>query len=248
MLTDPPDGPPVSVERLVDGGIDGAILTTTWLDASLPRELAERGLPTVLFNRVVDDDVADSVESDNAQGAGLVAEELVALGHRVVGAVFGPLGASTGRDRERGLRDALAAAGVPLEEERIRRGAFSHELGHAGFEELMALPHPPTAVFCANDVLAIGALNAAAGLGIAVPGDVTVFGFDDIEMAGWEVYRLSTVRQDLGAMADVAVRMLGERIADRSLPTRRERVPTTLVPRTSHARPRRRRAARARGG
>jgi LacI family transcriptional regulator len=179
--------------------------------------------------------VTDAVESDSEQGARLVAEELLALGHMKVGAVFGPLETSTGRDRERALRTALAEGGAPLDEARIRRGPFSHDVGHQGFAQLMALADPPTAVFCANDVLAIGALNAAAGLGINVPVDVTVFGFDDIEMAAWEVYRLSTVRQDLAAMADAAVRMLDERIADRTLPPRREKVPTELVRRGSHA-------------
>ena len=236
-LADPPDAPPLSVERLVDGGIDGVILMTTVVGAELPRQLAERGLPTVLFNRVVDDEVTDAVESDNAQGARLIAEELLRLGHRAIGAIFGPADTTTGRDRERAFRAALAEGGQPLADERARRGPFTHESGHRAFTELTAAPEPPTAIFCGNDVIALGALNAAAGAGVAVPGDVTVFGFDDIEMAAWEVYRLSTVRQDLSAMAAAAISMLLSRIADPDLPLRRERIPTRLVLRASHAAP-----------
>jgi LacI family transcriptional regulator len=237
VLTEPPDGAPLTVEQVADGGIDGVIVTTTLLGSSLPAQLAERGLPTVLLNRAVDDAVVDVCESENAAGARLVAEQLLDLGHRAIGAIFGPADTSTGRDREAAFRDALAARGAALSDALVRRGPFSHEAGHRGLCELMADDERPTAIFCANDVIALGTLNAARGMGVAVPAELTVFGFDDIEMAAWEVYRLSTIRQDLAALAAAAVRMLRERIADPGLAPRRERIPTQLVLRASHAPP-----------
>ena len=91
-------------------------------------------------------------------------------------------------------------------------------------------------MFCANDVIAIGALNAARALQIAVPERLTIFGFDDIAMADWDIFRLSTIRQDLPVMAREAVAMLLEQIGDPTAPARRVTVPTTVLRRDSHAR------------
>jgi LacI family transcriptional regulator len=235
VLTDPPDRPPPP-ERLLDGSVDGVILTTALLGATLPAELCARGLPVVLFNRSVDDAPVDRCVSTNERGAGDVAEELVRLGHESIGAIFGPPETSTGRDRERGFRTALAHAGTPLADARVFHGPFSYATGEEGLRELWAGDRP-SAVFCGNDVIALGALNAARELGIDVPGELTIIGFDDIAMAAWPVYELSTVRQDLPAMARVTVELLRERIADPELPVRTREVETQLVLRGSHGSP-----------
>ena len=236
VLTEPPDRAP-DLERLLDGSIDGAILTTTRLGSTVPAQLAERGLPCVQLNRTVDDDALDACASANADGARAAAAELAALGHDAVGAIFGPADTSTGRDREAGFRAGLAAAGVALPDPRVRRGPFAYRTGHDGLRELLAAPAPPSAVFCGNDVIAIGALNAACALGVAVPERLTVLGFDDIAMAAWDVFGLSTVRQDLPEMARAAVALLLERVADPDRPARRVTVPAVLVLRGSHAAP-----------
>ena len=162
---------------------------------------------------------------------------MAALGHERVAAIFGPAETTTGRDREQGFRLGLADAGLPLPRQRVRHGSFSFSAGHRALTELLALSLPPTAVLCANDVIALGALNAARVLAVAVPEKLSVFGFDDIAMAGWEAFALTTVRQDLAEMAGSAVRLLLERIADPARPVRRKVVPTTLVRRSSHGRP-----------
>lgn len=239
VLDDEPYSPS-PLEALLDGSIDGAVLTTATLDATLPGELVARGLPVVLFNRMTDRDDADACVSENERGAALAAGELARLGHRRIAAAFGPRETSTGRDREAGFRAALAEAGLDLPDARVRRGPFTVEAGAQALAELVAARHPPTALFCANDVVAFGALNAAHRLGIAVPGDLTVIGFDDIAMAAWDLFALTTVRQDLATMADTAVRLLLDRIADPERPARRVTVPTSLVHRRSHAAPPRR--------
>jgi LacI family transcriptional regulator len=236
VLTDEPDGP-TTADVLLDGSMDGVILTTTLLESSLPGELARRGLPVVLLNRAIDDDDVDVCVSENVGGARAVAAEMVALGHRRVAAIFGPAQTSTGRDRERGFRDGLAQAGIKLPDRLVRRGSFSYETGHGGMSALLELPAAPTAVFCANDVIAIGALNAARALGADVPAQVSVFGFDDIAMASWDLFGLSTVRQDLAEMAGTAAALLFHRIAERERPTRRVVVPTKLKRRTTHGPP-----------
>lgn len=236
VLTDPPEEPAIA-EMLLDGSVDGAILTTTLLGSSLPAELAARGLPVVLLNRTVDDDAVDACISENVGGAHAVAAEIAALGHERVAALFGPADTSTGRDRERGFRAGLAEAGLKLPDRMVHRGPFSFAAGHRGLVELLERRAAPTAVFCANDVIAVGALNAAKALGVAVPGQVSVFGFDDIAMAGWELFALTTVRQDLAEMAGAATRLLLERIAEPGRAARHVVVPATLVRRASHAGP-----------
>jgi LacI family transcriptional regulator len=233
VLTDPPERPPAP-ERLLDGSFDGAIVATALLGAPLPSELAARGLPVVQFNRAVDDRGLDACVSRNADGAAAVAALLAGLGHTRVGAILGPPETSTGRDRERGLRAGLHAAGLPLPDACVRHGAFAHATGDTAVRELLALAQPPTAVFCANDVIALGALNAAHALGVAIPRELTVVGFDDIAMAAWDVFGLTTVRQDLAAMARAAVALLVDRIADPDRAARRVEVPARLVLRTSH--------------
>jgi LacI family transcriptional regulator len=227
-----------SADRMLDGSVDGAVLASTLLGDTLPGELAARGLPVVLFNRTLDEPAVDACVSANADGARAVAAELLALGHTSIGAIFGPRETSTGRDRERALRAALADRCAALTA--VRHGDFSYATGHAAFTELMAGRDRPTAVFCANDVIAIGALNAARTLGVEVPGDVTVFGFDDIAMAAWDVFRLSTVRQDLPRMAQAAAALLAERRDHPTLPPRRIEIPARLVLRGTHSRATRR--------
>jgi LacI family transcriptional regulator len=206
------------LEWLVDRGIDGAVLTTSTLDGTVPRELLRRGLPFVFLTRVVDDIPADSVSVDNARGASLIAAEVVAFGHRRVGAIFGPANTSTGRDRERGLRAGLTAAGIDLPDDVIRRGDYTVDVGFRAMRELMALDDPPTAVVCFNDLVAIGALNAAVALGLDVPRNVSLTGWDDLPMASWDICRLTTVRQSMNEMARAAARLVVERVEGRAGP------------------------------
>jgi LacI family transcriptional regulator len=229
---------PERVERLVDGSIDGAILTTTHLDSPLPAQLRDRRFPFVLLNRIVDDEACASCSVDNRRGAIRLTEEMLRVGHRSIAAIFGPETTSTGRDREHGIRAVLAGAGVPLPDERTRRGRFTYESGHRGCTELLARVDRPTAVLCANDVVAIGAINAAHALGLGVPGDVSIAGFDDIAMAAWDVFQLTTVRQDLRRMAETAVDLVLGLVDDPHAEPRRVILPAELVHRRTLAPPR----------
>jgi LacI family transcriptional regulator len=209
--TDIPTGQE-SLRRLLDRSIDGVLVTTATLDSRFAIELKQRGLPLVLLNRYIDGLDVDRVVSDNYEGAVTGGRHLLELGHRRIGIIRGPSNTSTSRDRVAGLREALADHGVELDPDLVREGTYSHQSGYQHARELLRLSDPPTAIVCGNDVVAFGALDAALSLGVRVPEDVSILGFDDIPMAAWEVFQLSTLRQPIGDMARAAVRMLAERI------------------------------------
>lgn len=200
------------LDRLLDRSIDGVVLTTSRLDGRVPRHLAQRALPFVFLTRYVDGVAGESAVVDNSLGASLAASEAIRLGHTRIGTILGPDNTSTGRDRERGIRAALTAAEISLPEEMTRRGPFTFETGFSGMSELAALDQPPTVVLCGNDTVAIGAFNAARAKGLEIPQDVSIVGFDDLPIAEWEVFGLTTVNQPMEKMAQAAARLLIERI------------------------------------
>jgi len=219
-------------ERLLANALDGVLLATTTTDSVLPVRLRDRGVPMVYFNRTSAAVEADSAEVDAVSGMTELAERVVALGHRRIGAVFGPRNTSTGEHREQALREVLAAHGAGISPSLSRRGPFDVATGHAGALALLQQEPRPTVVFCGNDVVAFGALNAARELGLSVPGDVSVVGFDDLPAAAWPLLQLTTVAFDLDAMARRAANLLVRRIEDGpDQPYRHERFPSRLVER-----------------
>lgn len=222
-------------DHLLDQSLDGVVLATATLGSSLPAELGRRGVPFVFLNREGDQQAADAAVVDNELGGRLVAEELVRLGHRDVGLIGGPSETTTGRDRELGFRSALADAGIALPQARVRRGQFDFDTGYRYLTELLAGPTRPTAVFCGNDVVAIGAFDAAVQRGMRIPDDLSLVGFDDIPMASWSVFGLTTVKHDLYEMARTSAQLLVRRIADPQAPHLRRVFAPELVRRRSLA-------------
>jgi LacI family transcriptional regulator len=199
-------------ERLLANGLDGVLLATTTLDSVLPVRLRDRGVPFVYFNRtsaVVD---ADQVVVDPAGGLREAAATIVDLGHRRVAAIFGPRNTSTGERREAVLREALERLGVTIGSRYSLWGPFDFDTGFVGAHRLLDQPERPTVIVCGNDVVALGALNAARERGLAVPGEVSVVGFDDLPVASWPIIRLTTVAFDLNAMARAAAGLLVNRL------------------------------------
>lgn len=232
--TDIPTGQE-TLRRLLDRSIDGVLVTTATLDSRFTTELQQRGLPIVLLNRYIDGLDVDRVLSDNRGGAEIGGRHLLDMGHRRIAVIRGPANTSTSRDRLAGLAEALAEGGAPLDAGLLREGTYSHQSGYQHTRELLRLPDPPTAIACGNDVVAFGAIDAVLSLGKLVPRDVSILGFDDIPMAAWEVFQLSTLRQPIGDMARAATRMLAERIESPSAigPGRMQIFATSLVRRTT---------------
>ena len=228
------------IAALTRGGVvDGAIVATATSDERTRELLAGESVPIVQVVREVDGVDRDAIVADNRGGAALVAELLVRLGHSRIGRIAGPSDASTTRERDEGLVAALERLGAPADPALRREGDYSHQSGYQGCLELLELEEPPSAIFCGNDVIAIGALDAARRRGVRVPEELSLVGFDDITMAGWESFRLTTVRQPIGEMAHEAVRVLIRRIeAADGEPPRRTVFPTELIQRATTARAR----------
>ncbi|MEA9984237.1 LacI family DNA-binding transcriptional regulator [Subtercola sp. RTI3] len=200
------------VERLIANGLDGVILATTTVDSVVPLRLRDHGLPFVYFNRTTSFVDADATVVEPTAGFEAAASRAVALGHTRIGAVLGPSNTSTAQSREVALRAALATNGLSLSPDDIRRGPFDTRTGDEATTSLLSQPSPPTLLFCANDVVAYGALNAASRRGVSVPGDLSIVGFDDLPAASWPIIELSTIAYDLTAMAGEAARLITRRI------------------------------------
>lgn len=232
--TDIPTGQE-ALNRLLDRSLDGVLVTTATLGSRLAEAVRQRRLPVVLLNRYVDGMDVDRVVSDNHEGGRLAGRHLLELGHRRIAMIRGPANTSTSRDRGAGFLEVLAEAGVEVDPALVREGPYSHQSGYQHARALLRLDDPPTAVACGNDIIGFGAVDAARSLGVDVPGRVSIVGFDDVPMAAWEAFQLTTVRQPLTDMATTAARMLAERIeSGGQLGPGRERVfPTSLVKRST---------------
>jgi LacI family transcriptional regulator len=232
-------GEPSAIEAIRQGVVDGVIFTTARAESSALREAVSRETPAVLVNRYIKEIECDWVTTDNVNGGRTVAEYLIGCGHKRIGLISGIPGVSTGGDREVAFRRALDDRGMKLDENLCRSGDFSHHSGYKAMLELLKLPEPPSAVFCVNDLTAFGALDAARALNVTVPDDIWVIGSDDIDMASWEAFDLTTVRQPIPEMARVAVDILLRRIADPARPLERYVFSGELIIRgsTAHLRP-----------
>jgi LacI family transcriptional regulator len=220
---------------LRSGLVDGAIVATATLDEPTRALVEGERTPIVLVNRELDDVERDAVVSDNRLGGARAAELLAELGHRRIAEIAGPANTSTARDRAAGFRERLERLGVPLDPRLRREGDFSHRDGYRWTLELLEQDPPPSAIFCANDVIALGALDAARARAVDVPAQLSIVGFDDISLAGWESFRLTTIRQPLSEMAEEAVRLLVDRLARADGPARRIVFPTELIQRGTTA-------------
>lgn len=166
-------------------------------------------MPLVVVDpRVRTDGDLRVVAATNARGGLGATAHLVGLGHRRVATITGPQEQDDAVDRLAGYRTALIRAGLPVDEELVRGGAFGVDAGFRAAQVLPGLDDPPTAVFAASDDTAIGVLRAARERGVRVPADLSVVGFDDLPVAAWLDPALTTVRQPLAEMGDTAVALV----------------------------------------
>ncbi|MBK1696144.1 LacI family DNA-binding transcriptional regulator [Rhodovibrio salinarum] len=184
---------------------DVALILAATLSSETTAACKRAGTPVLLFNRNVQDAQVESVTCDNLDAGRMVAEVLLGAGHRRLAFIQGLSDTSTNRDRLEGFQQGARAAGA-AEPTVEAAGGFTYEGGYAALKRLMDGLNPPDAVFCANDIVALGALDAARReLGLQVPQDLSVIGFDDISMAAWPSYDLTTVRQPVNAMIQLTV-------------------------------------------
>ncbi|MGV1050376.1 MAG: LacI family DNA-binding transcriptional regulator [Solirubrobacterales bacterium] len=219
------------------GMVAGALAAPAPLDRPTRALLREEPGPIVLVVREVPGSGRDAVVADNRAGAALAARHLLELGHRRIGRISGPARTSTARERDAGFEAELAAAGASLDPALCRAGEYSHRSGSQLCAELLALEWQPTALFCGNDVIALGALDAARERGVAVPRRLSIVGFDDNALASWPSFRLTTVRQPLAEMAAAAAHALLRRIEAPGGEPERTAFPVSLMQRATTAPP-----------
>lgn len=222
------------LSRLSGTLIDGAVLVTP--------TVVETGaeVPVVAIDPHTGPAGFPTVDADNLAGAVLATEHLLGLGHRRIAFVGGRADLESSRLREQGFRRAMAAAGVDVDEALVRVGDYRRESTLEPVRALLALPHPPTAVFAANDLSAIATTEVARERGLLVPDDLSVVGFDDVPEAARADPPLTTVRQPIQQMGAAAIRLLTALLdgVDGAAPDPHVRLPTALVVRASTAPPR----------
>ena len=225
-----------ALETLLQLRTDGIILAGTVLPA--PRiQAAASAVPLVLVARNSRSPSIDSVANDDRMGARIAVEHLVSLGHRRLAHVDGGDGAGA-QARRRGFLEAVRKAGI-ADDAVVVRGDYTEAGGADGVDRLLALGRPPTGVFVANDLAAVGAMHALERNGFAVPDDVSVVGYDNTALADLGHIDLTTIDQPRRHLGATAVRLLIERLDDGRRTARHVVLPPRLVVRGTTAAPRR---------
>ncbi|MDQ2890419.1 MAG: LacI family transcriptional regulator [Gemmatimonadota bacterium] len=234
--------------RAMHGRVDGLIVMAPDLPADGLIEALPHTIPTVLVNcavvRVPTELRVDSLAVDNFGGSVAMVEHLASLGHRRIAFIAGAAHNEDSAERQRGFRHAMKSLGLAAPPEYQPRGDFAEEGGRSAAATLMNLSAPPTAIFAANDMMALGAMACVRDRGMDVPDDIAIAGFDDIPAARYVTPSLTTVRVDVEALGARATQLLVGRMIDQVQPGNagrsetgsRQVVPSMLVIRGSSAR------------
>ncbi|MBQ1080540.1 MULTISPECIES: LacI family DNA-binding transcriptional regulator [unclassified Nocardiopsis] len=217
---------------------DGVVLVLSELPSQQQEQLDALGVPVVLVDPVGDPArEIPAVGAANWDGGLTATEHLIGLGHRRVAMLAGPPDVMCSRARVDGYRSAMRDAGLPVPDGYVSHGDFLAGTGKDLTEVLLDLPEPPTAIFAGSDQMARGAYEVLYKRGLRVPDDVSVVGFDDLPEARWATPPLTTVRQPLRDMAQMATRMLFDLVNGNEPETTRVELATRLVRRDSTAPP-----------
>jgi LacI family transcriptional regulator len=227
------------IEVLRQRRVDGIVLGSVFMVDPAVEGLIAAGYPCVMYNRRLRARRGNFIVLDNARAARDLTRHLVSLGHRRIGFVGGLANVSTASERLRGYRLALKNAEMRDEPELIRSGAFKADGARLAAHDLLKLADRPTAIVAGNDLMALGVIQAAGDLGLRVPEDVAVVGFDDIEIAGHREIQLTTMAQQKAEMGRLAVLGLLEIIREPRRffrrPLQQVLAPTLVVRRTCGA-------------
>lgn len=217
------------------GGCHGIIAVVPNNYSRLLELCHQHNRPYVLVDYQGDDELADAltVEVHNGQAIVDMMEYLYGLGHRRIGFLTGHLRHASARQRMQGYHDAIELLGLPYDPALVREGDWFHPSGYQLTLELLNLDDPPTAVVASNDLMAFGAIQAARQLGLEIGRDVSITGFDDIDMALTVTPPLTTIRQPMIALGEAAVDLLADRLSGKPIPNPHVALATELVVRKS---------------
>lgn len=221
----------ITARAIAESEVDGVIFATAVASSRLQHQKIAARKPVVFINRSLMGPEFDVVVSDNHAGGKTVADYFLAGKRRRIGLLTGASEASTILDRERGFMSRLkdATGNMTCTRSPSRFDIFTYENGYQAMCELLQADPGLDAVFCTNDIVAIGALDGARAQGRRVPEDLWIVGYDDIPMAGWDVIGLTTMRQPLPAMASETVERLLARIERPDLPAETVTLPNQLI-------------------
>ena len=221
-----------ALTQLMAYQLDGVVLASTTLSSRLARECVEAGIPVVMFNRSASGAQANSVTSNNIDGGHIAGLHLIEQGHRRIAYIAGRDDASTNRDRETGLLQALNDNRLELF--RRANGNFEHAAAAEATRAIFSGTALPDAVVVASDYMAFAVMDTLRyELGLRVPEDASVISFDDVPLAAWPAYNLTTVAQSVPAMVSSTVNLLLDQLTDASVVTRDVSVACRLVVRGS---------------
>jgi len=221
-----------AVDEILDYQVDCIIAASVSMSSDLAKRCTSAGVPVVLFNRTQDDDRLSAVTSDNFQGGQKVARFLLAGGHKRIGYIAGWEGASTQRDREKGFTEELVRNGQELYAREV--GNFNSDEARQAARTMFSKQNFPDAVFVANDAMAIAVIDVIRfELGLQVPEQVSVVGYDDVPISSWPAYDLTTVRQPANRMVAETVSILIESIENKTTTARRIEIDGPLMVRGS---------------
>ncbi|WP_413992394.1 substrate-binding domain-containing protein [Labrys okinawensis] len=184
------------------------IVTSALLSSRLAQACRQHQIKVVLLNRIQRDFKLNSISCDNYGGGRDIAQFLVQNGRKRIGFIAGTADTSTHVERARGFKDLLREAGRSLHAEAA--GDFNYHSAYAAAMSLYAQPDAPDALFCCNDIMALAAIDAARERGLRIGDDISIVGFDDIPMAAWTSYRLTTIRQPVDRMIQEALDMIDD--------------------------------------
>lgn len=219
------------VEEILDYQVDGIIAASVSMSSNLAERCKSAGVPIVLFNRSQDIPAMSAVTSDNIAGGRKVANFLLEGGHKKIGYISGWEGASTQRDREAGFISVLTDHGVALYNRKV--GNFVMEEAKEAARKMFT-SDPPDAVFVANDHMAFAVMDTLRSeLGLSIPKDVSVIGYDDVPASAWPAYNLTTVRQSVNRMVHETIQILIKKINNVATKPKRVKIDGPLIIRGS---------------
>jgi LacI family transcriptional regulator len=202
------------LEVVISQQVDGVLIAPADSDAGSLAPLRDRAIPTVVIDRRIDGWDADAVRGDSVGGAELLTRHLIELGHRRIAMLSGPAATSTSQDRLAGYQAALDAAGIAPDPDLVRFGEFRHGSGAEMAHAALALHPSPTAIFAANNAIALGAIQAVGECGLRVPQDVALVCFDDVSPSAQLFPFLTVAEQPAYQMGLEAARLLFARLDD----------------------------------
>jgi DNA-binding LacI/PurR family transcriptional regulator len=219
------------IEEILDYQVDGIIAASVSMSSGLSERCRAAGVPMVLFNRAQDEPNMSAITSDNIEGGKKIAKFLISSGHKKISYIAGWEGASTQRDREAGFISILNHAGLSLHSRKV--GNFVFEDSREATRS-MFFNNPPEAVFVANDHMAFAVMDTLRyELGLKIPDDVSVVGYDDVPAASWPSYSLTTVQQPVNIMVRETVEILIEKIENPEARPQKIKVDGPLILRKS---------------